>query len=273
MLRAFPAARRLPILVLLAVPGCAWAQQAGSPDLSRAASDDQGVVEINDPTSPLRWFQLSDWYNASLHDQSGSINDAVFRAVLPFTIAGDLYAMRFTQQYTLSSYNDKTGGQDPEFIFLRVIGEARGRGLLGMVVRPPTGAESQTSHSWELGPALGLTTSSAGPVQYGAYLRAWWSVDTPSNAKPVGIINLQPVVNIKLGNGQALSLGQTQLEYDTAKGHWKSLQLGLKYDKAFTIGGRKWAPYAEADYDFENTKGNPMWTIRAGFTVFEMRQD
>ena len=141
--------------------------------------------------------------------------------------------------------------------------------MVGLVVRPPTGAESQTSHAWSLGPALGLVTSSERAFQYGAHLRAWWSVDTPSNAKPVGIINLQPVLNIKLGGGQALSLGESQLEYDTVKGHWKSLQLGVKYDKVFTIADRKWAPYVETDYDFENTKGNPKWTLRAGITMFE----
>lgn len=272
-MKVFLASWRFWLLVLLAAPGCAWAQQAGSPDLTRAVSDDQGVIEINDPTSPLRWFQLSDWYTASLHDQSGAINDVVFRTVLPFTVGGNLYAMRFTQQYTVSAYNGKTGGQDPEFIFLRVLDATSVRWLVGMVVKPPTGAESVSSQAWQLGPALGLTTSSAAPVQYGAYVRAWWSVDTPRDARPTGIINLQPVVNIKLGNGQALSLGQSQLEYDTVKGHWKSLQLGVKYDRAFTIGGRKWAPYAETDYDFANTKGSPMWTIRVGITMFEQRQD
>jgi hypothetical protein len=236
---------------------------------TRSLNDDQGVVEINDPTSPLRWFQLSDWYNASLHDESGSINDGVFRAVLPFTVAGDLYAVRFTEQYTISAPNGKTGFQDPELILLRAISETWGRWLVGLVVRPPTGAESQTSHAWSLGPALGLVTSSEAPVQYGAYLRTWWSVDAPSNAKPVGIINLQPVLNFKLGHGQALSLGQTQLEYDTVAARWKSLQLGLKYDKAFTIADRKWAPYLEADYDFQDSKGNPMWTLRVGITMFE----
>ena len=236
---------------------------------TRSTNDDQGVVEINDPTSPLRWFQLSDWYNASLHDESGSINAGVFRTVLPFTLAGDIYAVRFTQQYTISANNGKTGFQDPELILVRLISEPWGRWLVGLVVRPPTGAESQTSHAWSLGPALGLVTSSERAFQYGAHLRAWWSVDTPSNAKPVGIINLQPVLNIKLGGGQALSLGQSQLEYDTVKGHWKSLQLGAKYDKVFTIAERKWTPYVETDYDFENTKGNPKWTLRVGITMFE----
>ena len=235
---------------------------------TRSANDDQGVVEINDPTSPLRWFQLSDWYNASLHGESGTINEGVFRAVLPFTILGDLYAVRFTQQATISSYNNKNGFQDPELILVRLIDRGWGRWLVGMVVRPPTGAESQTSHAWSLGPALGFTTSEAA-VKYGAYLRGWWSVDAPSNAKPVGIINLQPVLNIKLGNGQALTLGQSQLEYDTVKGHWKSLQLGVRYDKVFTIADRKWTPYVETDYDFEDTKGNPMWTLRVGITMFE----
>ena len=127
---------------------------------TRSTNDDQGVVEINDPTSPLRWFQLSDWYNASLHEESGSINDGVFRTVLPFTLAGDIYAVRFTQQYTISANNGKTGFQDPELILVRLISEPWGRWLVGLVVRPPTGAESQTSHAWSLGPALGLVTSS-----------------------------------------------------------------------------------------------------------------
>src|SRR6516165_4219826 len=127
---------------------------------TRSTNDDQGVVEINDPTSPLRWFQLSDWYNASLHEESGSINDGVFRTVLPFTLAGDIYTVRFTQQYTISANNGKTGFQDPELILVRLISEPWGRWLVGLVVRPPTGAESQTSHAWSLGPALGLVTSS-----------------------------------------------------------------------------------------------------------------
>ena len=236
---------------------------------TRSTNDDQGVIEINDPTSPLRWLQLSDWYNASLHGESGSINDGVFRAVLPFTVLGDQYAVRFTQQATISSYNNKNGFQDPELILVRLIDQGWGRWLVGMVVRPPSGAESLTSHAWSLGPALGFTTSSEAGVKYGAHLRGWWSVDAPSNAKPVGIINLQPVINIKLGNGQALTLGQSQLEYDTVKGHWKSLQLGLRYDKVFTIADRKWTPYFETDYDFENTKGNPAWTLRVGITMFE----
>jgi hypothetical protein len=236
---------------------------------TRSTNDDQGVIAINDPTSPLRWFQLSDWYNASLHGESGTINEGVFRAVLPFTVLGDIYAVRFTQQATISSYNNKNGFQDPELILVRLIDQEWGRWLVGMVVRPPTGAESQTSHAWSLGPALGLATSSEAGVQYGFHLRAWWSVDAPSYAKPVGIINLQPVINIKLGNGQALTLGQSQLEYDTVKGHWKSLQLGVRYDKVFTIADRKWTPYAETDYDFENTKGNPAWTLRVGITMFE----
>lgn len=241
----------------------------GAQAQTRSANDDQGVVAINDPTSALRWFQLSDWYTASLHDESGSINQGVFRTVLPFTLSGNIYAVRFTQQYTISANNGKTGFQDPELILVRIFSESWGRWLVGLVVRPPSGAESQTSHAWSVGPGFGLVTSSERGVQYGANLRTWWSVDTPSDAKPVGAINLQPVLNIKLGRGQALSLGQSQLQYDTVKGRWRSLQLGVKYDKAFTIAERKWTPYVETDYDFENTKGTPMWTLRVGITMFE----
>lgn len=37
----------------------------------------------------------------------------------------------------------------------------------------------------------------------------------------------------------------------------------LRYDKAFTLADRKWAPYLESDYDFQDSKGNPMWTLRS----------
>ncbi|HYB32678.1 MAG TPA: hypothetical protein VED45_04540 [Steroidobacteraceae bacterium] len=236
---------------------------------TRSVSDDQGVMEINDPTSPLRWFQLSDWYNASLHDQAGTINEAVFRTVLPFTIDGNLYAARFTQQDTVSATSGKTGTQDPELIVVRLFTQGWGRWGMGFVLDAPSGAENETSNKWSLGPAIAIATSSDARVQFGANLRTWWSVNGPGYAKNVGIVNLQPVLNIKLGNGQALSLGQSQLEWDTVTNQWKSLQFGVKYDKAFTLADRKWTPYAEADYDFETTKGNPMWTFRAGITVFE----
>jgi hypothetical protein len=258
------------LLLVLTVLGASL----GTPALAqtRSTSDDQGVMEINDPTSPLRWFQLSDWYNASLHDENGTINEAVFRTVLPFTIDGNQYAARFTEQNTVSATSGKTGAQDPELILVRIVSTSYGRWLAGVVIDAPIGAEAETSNKWSAGPALGFTTPATERVQYGANLRTWFSINGPSYASNVGIVNLQPVLNIKLGNGQALSLGETQLEYDTVTSHWKSLQLGVKYDKVFTIGGRKWAPYAETDYDFETTKGNPMWTLRAGVTMFEAQQ-
>ena len=233
------------------------------------ADDDKAVVEINDPTSPLRWFQLSDWYNASLHGESGTINEGVFRTVLPFTIDGNQYAARFTQQDTVSASSGKKGMQDPELILVRIFNESWGRWMFGAVVDAPTGAEAETSNKWSAGPAVAISSSSAERVLYGVQVRSWFSFGGPDYAKNVGIINLQPLLNIKLGDGQALSLGESQLEWNTITNHWKSLQLGLRYDKALNFADRKWAPYAEADYDFESAKGNPMWTLRAGITMWE----
>jgi hypothetical protein len=253
--------------LLAAMAGCVTSLPAVAQ--TTIADDDKAVLEINDPTTRLRWFQLSDWYNASLHDQTGTINEAVFRTVLPFTIDGNQYAARFTQQNTVSASSGKTGMQDPELIVLRMFNQGWGRWGAGLVIDAPTGAEAVTTHKWSLGPGVAIATSSDNPVQYGANLRTWFSVGGPSYAKNVGIINLQPVFNIRLGDGQALSLGQSQLEWNTITDSWKSLQLGLKYDKALNFGDRKWAPYAEADYDFESAKGNPMWSLRAGITMWE----
>jgi hypothetical protein len=256
--------------ILAALTGCLMSLPALAQ--TKSVNDDQGVMEINDPTSPLRWFQLSDWYNASLHDETGTINEAVFRTVLPFTIAGNQYVARFTQQDTVSASSANKGMQDPELIVLRLFTQSWGRWGFGFVLDAPTGAEAETSNKWSLGPAVAIASSSENRVQYGVNVRSWFSVNGPSYAKNVGIVNLQPVLNIKLGNGQALSLGESQLEWDTITNRWKSLQVGLKYDKAFTLADRKWAPYAEADYDFETRKGNPIWTFRTGITMFEQQR-
>lgn len=151
---------------------------AGSPALGEAAeiSDDQAVIELQEPTAPLRWFQLSDWYEPTLYGEEGNINQLVFRTVLPFTIHDEIYLTRFTQQCTVSATSGRTGCLDPELILVRIFNEAWGRWGLGVDVMPPTGAENMTSSKWSVGPVLGFATSSAAPVQYGLYVRTYWSV-------------------------------------------------------------------------------------------------
>ena len=239
------------------------------PAQAAEVTDDEAVIQLQEPTAPLRWFQLSDWYKPTLYGEEGNINQLVFRTVLPFTINDTLFITRFTQQCTVSATSGKTGCLDPELLLIRVFSEVWGRWGIGVDIQPPTGAESLTSHKWSVGPVLGFATSSAAPVQYGLYVRSYWSVSGKNSAKDVGVVNLQPVCSVKLGHGHALSLGQTQFVYDTVASHWMSLQVGLNYSSVFRFFGRRWTPSAELDHDFENRKGNAMWTARLGLTMFE----
>ena len=92
---------------------------AAAPALAQALrppSDDELAVRSEDPTAPLMSFEVNDWYQASLYDKDGAINQAMFRSVIPFTIGSIDNLFRFTQQYTTEAYNNKLGGSDPEVV-------------------------------------------------------------------------------------------------------------------------------------------------------------
>src|SRR5208337_2341664 len=74
---------------------------AAAPSLAQVtkeASNDELAVQSEDPTAPLMTFQVEDWYQASLYDKNGSINQAVFRTVIPFTVGSVDNIFRFTEQ-------------------------------------------------------------------------------------------------------------------------------------------------------------------------------
>ena len=227
-------------------------------------SDDELSLQAESPLALLRTFQLYDLFQATLHDQEGSINQLEFRGVLPFRIGGLSNLFRITQYDTTASYNKKTGASDPELIYLGGLTPSWGRWGIGFVLEPPTGGEELTSYKWSMGPAAGFVNTSDATQQWGLFLRSYFAIQGRSSAKNVGIVNLQPIYDLSLGGGRSLSLGDTQLEYDTAESKWKSLQLGIKFGQVFNAWGQKWKPTAEVDYDFCRKKGNAMWTYRIG---------
>jgi hypothetical protein len=239
---------------------------ASAPALAQSSplSDDELSVQAEDPLAPLRTFQLYDLFEATLHDHEGSTNQLEFRAVLPFRIGELSNLFRITQDDTTASYDKKTGTSDPELIYLGGLTPSWGRWGLGFVLEPPTGGEELTSYKWSLGPSAGFVNTSSAAQQWGLFLRSYWSIQGRSSAKDVGIVNLQPLYTLSLGGGRSLSLGDSQLEYDTAESKWKSLQFGIKFGQVFRAWGQKWKPTAEVDYDFCRTRGNAMWTYRIG---------
>ncbi len=262
--RAVVAARSVFSAVLIGLASASASASASALAQAPQLSDDELSVQSEDPLAPLRTFQLYDLFQATLHDHEGSINKLEFRAVLPFRI-GDLSNLfRITQDNTTASYNKKTGTDDPELIYLGGLTPSWGRWGIGFVLEPPTGGEELTSYKWSMGPSAGFTNTSNATQHWGLFLRSWFAIQGRSSAKNVGIVNLQPIYTLNLGGGRSLSLGDTQLEYDTAESKWKSLQVGIKFGQVFTAWGQKWKPTAEVDYDFCRTQGNAMWTYRIG---------
>ena len=249
-------------------------------DSARAAapngqSDDELSSQAEETTAPLRTVELNDWYNATLHQQDGSINQAIFRVIAPFTADGIPHWSRFTLPYTTSATSGKTGTGDAELVELRGFDESWGRFGAGAVVQMPTGADAVTSNKWSVGPSLGMSTMGDTKYRWGFLLRTYWSVAGESSAKNVGIVNFQPNFTLQLGEGRTLSLGQTQLVYDTAASRWKSLQLGLKLggvSRTRAWSGIRWKPTAEIDYDFRKIRGDPEWTARVGITMLMPRR-
>src|SRR5271165_74879 len=224
--------------------------------VSKQLDDNELAARSEDPTAALMSFEINDWYEASLYDEKGTINQAMARAVVPFTVGSVDNIFRITQQDTTQAYNNKLGGSDPELIYLAGTPVSWGRWGIGAVLEPPSGSEELTSNKWSAGPSAGIENTSDPRQRWGVFLRGYTSFAGSDKAKKVGIVNLQPLYVLKLGEGRALSLGETEAVYDTNKSRWKTLQVGLKFGQVVTIAGHKWKPTAEADYDFCKTSGN-----------------
>ena len=63
--------------------------------------DDELAAKATDPTASLMSFQLYDWFTPSYRDVDGSTNQIVFRAAIPFSVAGTSHIFRVTQPYAI----------------------------------------------------------------------------------------------------------------------------------------------------------------------------
>ena len=244
----------LTVLVLLAAARLAFAQ----------GEDDELAAKATDPTASLMSFQLYDWYTPSYRDVGGSTNQIVFRAAVPFSVAGTSHIFRVTQPYVTSGVGGVNGVADTTIFDLIVFSQPWGRWGIGIAATLPTGASGLTTDKWTAGPAAGFVDASDRRFNWGLFAQTFVSVAGKENAADVGIINLQPIFALPLGGGRSLSLGNSALVYDTANARWASLQLGVNYGQVVSFYGNKWRPNVELGYDFRNSNGTPTWTLRAG---------
>ncbi|MDH4182399.1 MAG: hypothetical protein OEV46_10335 [Betaproteobacteria bacterium] len=245
-------------LVALLLASSAVAQDGGDDDLAAKAAD---------PTASLMSFQLTDNYTANFHGIDDTANQLQFRAVLPWQGMGYKHILRITQPFVTSGPG-RTGITDTTIFDLTTFDESWGRWGAGLVVLLPTGRDGLSAEKWAVGPSLGFVNSKSFPGwNAGLFLQSYFSFAGDDDAPRVGVLNLQPILSHQLGGGRSVSLGSSQLVYDTANSRWASVQFGLNYGQIVTAFGHKWRPNVEAGYEFRDLAGNPKWTIRAGLTL------
>jgi len=254
--RGYAIAAALALATLTSLP--AFAQDS--------AADDELSRKATDPTASLMSFGLNNWYTPKLHDADGEINQVVLRAVVPFSVLGTNHIFRITQPFVTDSPS-KTGIADTTIFDLVVFGAPWGRWGVGVAGSLPTGATGLSSEKWSFGPSVGFVNNSMKTTSMGVFVQSYFALAGKDNAPDVGVINLQPILSHQLGGGRSLSLGSSQLVYDTEKSRWASLQLGVNYGQVVSAWGQKWRPSIEADYDFRDLRGNPVWTIRLGVNL------
>ena len=249
----------LLVVALLVAARLASAQSQGS--------DDELAAKATDPTASLMSFQLYDWYTPSYRDVDGSANQIVFRAAIPFSVAGTSQIFRVTQPYVTSSVGGSDGFTDTTIFDLMVFSQPWGRWGVGIAATLPTGGSGLSTDKWTAGPAVGFVNASDKRFNWGLFAQTFFSFAGKSSAGDVGIVNLQPIFSLPLGGGRSLSLGNSALIYDTKKSRWASLMLGVNYGQVVGFAGRKWRPNAEIGYDFRDGFGTPRWTVRAGIAL------
>jgi hypothetical protein len=255
-----PLPKRLPAWAFALAASAALAQ-------APAPSSDELSAQATDPTASLMSFQLNDWYVPRYHATDDTSNQLVFRAAIPFEVAGVPNIFRVTLPYATSSPGGRSGFGDTQVFNLTVFGAPWGRWGAGISGSVPTGEAGLSAEKWSAGPALGFVNSSLPKVNFGLFAQTFFSFAGDEGADDVGIVNLQPILSYQLGGGRSLSLGNSAFVYDTVKSRWASLALGVNFGQVVSAWGHKWRPNVEVDHDFQDRPGTPKTTLRAGLTL------
>jgi hypothetical protein len=231
------------------------------------SSDDDIASRAADPTrSPLS-LQFYDYYSPDVYGLPGSMNQLVFRPVIPYKAFGVDNILRFTFTQTTRAPGGRTGFNDLQFLQLSIVERWGGRIAFGLSGSLPVGADPVTSDRYTIGPSVGYVTGTASGITYGALLQSFFSVGGPSSAADVAQVNIQPVLAFPLGAGRTLSLGSSGVLYDLERGRWASIVPSLQYSWMTKLGGVNLRPQAEVSYELRDLTGNPKTTLRFGVQV------
>ena len=260
---------------VLPQPSFAWPGQALAPPAlpsparqpaQQSESNDELAAQATDPTASLMSFQLNDWYTASLHDAGGTINQIVFRSAIPFDAFGHPNIFRITLPAFTNTPSGQTGLGDTTIFNLTVWNESWGRWGAGVSGSLPTGrmASRPTSGPWAGVRLRQLVQQGVqlGPVRADVLLVRWATAAPRTSASSTSSRSQLSAGRRShaFGRQQRAGLRHRELALGVAVA-------GRQLRAGGDLGGPKWRPNFEVDYDFRDTRGNPEWVVRAGIVL------
>jgi hypothetical protein len=235
--------------------GTALAQEESpeGEDISQAASD---------PTASLMSIQLADWYTFNYHHLDDETDNAVvFRPVIPFTTGEINHIFRATLPVITDHPFLESGLTDTTLFDLVVFSASWGRWGIGAVALLPTGGEDSGAGQWGVGPAIGFTAKN-GPVLWGLFNQNVFTIAGDHDRPEVNISVLQPILNMKLGDGWTAGLSEMSFTYDWDKGEFISLPAGLSLNKLVRFGDQPVQFGAQYEHNFYNDGPGQSDTVR-----------
>jgi hypothetical protein len=211
-----------------------------------------------DPTAALMSFQLVDNYSASLWQQDGTSNQLLFRGAVPFRAWRTSHILRVTVPYTTGGV--RGAGSEPVQIFdLIVFQQKWGRWGLGPLLSLGQDGGPDGAGPFAFGPALGIVIQ-----------RGRWTLGVLNQnlfGRNIAISQLQPIIAYQLGDGWALSAGDSQYPYDWHAGSFTTVPLSLQLSKVLKLAGQPVRLFVNPQYNLLDKPGADQWKFGSGFAV------
>ena len=230
---------------------------AGKQDLAQAA---------NDPTASVMSLQVADWYSFRYHNLSGGEDNTIaLRAAIPFQTGSLNHIFRVTAPIITENPVLDSGLSDLTVFDLVVFNEPWGRWGVGAVALLPTGGNTRGADQWALGPAVGFVARPASNLLMGIFNQNLFSLGGGQDmGQPaVNISNIQPILNIGLGQGWSTGLSEMQIIYDWNETRFTRVPLGLQVAKLQRFGSQPVQFSLQYEHNFVGDLVSSSDTIRA----------
>ena len=218
---------------------------------AHAQDEDLGAA-ANDPTASISAYQFQYFTTPNYHNSGTADAERLqFRAAIPFELGGYSNIFRITVPYVLDSPSGADGLSDVTLFNLVTFDRSWGRIGVGAVALLPTGESGVSAEKWGLGPAVGFIANESWGI-WGLFNQNIFTFAGDDDFRDVNVSNIQPIVNIQIGNGWSVGTSDMSIIYDWEENDWVSLPVGLGINKLTKLGGVPWqfsATYERNFYD------------------------